>query len=173
MTLIDLKRDKIWEKQMNTFTLKCLEVAKQKFFTIITVIYILLKLTIVHRSTFFLWVIVEGIILLFLYREASQRYQSIRLMSFSLRYEYQTKVFDLIVTIFIIAHCIVPLSPYRPSSYMLPQKQTPSQTGSQRWAQPAEWCVISTPSTSPPRPFSLWGMATSFRPPPSKSQSSS
>lgn len=38
------------------------------------------------------------------------RYQSFRLMSFSLRYEYQTKVFDLIITIFIIAHFIVSIA---------------------------------------------------------------
>ena len=114
MTLINLKRDKIWEKQVNTYTLKCLEVCKKKFLTIITVVYILLKLTVFHRCTFFLWIILEGVILVFLYHKASGRYQSIRLISFSLRYEYQTKVFDLIVTIFIIAHCIVSIPLQRP-----------------------------------------------------------
>jgi hypothetical protein len=154
VALIDIKRDKIWERQTNTYTLKCLEVCKKKFFTIISVIYILLKLAVFHRCTFFLWVIVEGAILVFLYHEASRRYQSIRLMSFSLRYEYQTKVFDLVITIFIIAHCIVVLLLLRPSSYSWRPKRALSPTGLQRWARPTEWCATSTPSTSPPRPSS-------------------
>ena len=37
-------------------------------------------------------------------------------MNFSVRYEYQIKVVDLILTLIFTAHFIVPLPPRRPSS---------------------------------------------------------
>lgn len=69
--------------------------------------YFILKLALTNCFNLVPFIILETLVLLNLYREASVRYQCFRLMSFSLRYEYQTKVFDLIMTIFIIAHFIV------------------------------------------------------------------
>jgi hypothetical protein len=57
-----------------------------------------------------------------LYLEASRRYHSLRLMSFSLHYEYHSKLLDMLVTIFIIAHFIVTLFLSRLSCCTLQQK---------------------------------------------------
>jgi hypothetical protein len=64
-----------------------------------------------------------------LYLEASKIYESLRLMSFSIHYEHQSKVMDLLITIFIIAHFIVRLFLLRLSCCTLQQRSTLNRIG--------------------------------------------
>jgi hypothetical protein len=62
------------------------------------------------------WLIFELIVTIMMYLRASELYASIRLISYSLYYEYHSKICDLIITLFIILNFIVSIALARLSS---------------------------------------------------------
>ena len=69
---------------------------------------IILSVNGINRNTIIFYV--ETPCLIVLYFSARKIYESLRYMNFSLRHEYHTKIFDMIMTIFITAHIIVTIS---------------------------------------------------------------
>ena len=69
-----------------------------------------LKIGMLNQKKEAVWIIMEFLALYVQYSKASRLYRSLRLMSYSLHYEYHSKICNLLITLFIILHCVVPLS---------------------------------------------------------------
>jgi len=69
------------------------------------VYFVLLFTPLNTQSTFFLPL--EVLMLIYLYQGAKKYYQFFRILEFILKYEYQSKLADLFITLLTIAHSIV------------------------------------------------------------------
>jgi hypothetical protein len=79
------------------------------------------------------WVIFELIVTIMMYLRASELYVSIRLISYSLYYEYHSKICDLIITLFIILNFIVSIALARLSSCSWSLSWDSKRPGSPYW----------------------------------------
>jgi hypothetical protein len=84
---------------------------------IISIIYLCLCIVGIYDRNNVLWWILEGVNIYFLYGRASELYQELRLKNFALQYEYQFKLFDLMLNLIIIVHMFVLVFLHRQSFY--------------------------------------------------------
>ena len=80
---------------------------KKSYKQLFCVVSYALKISMVDQKTDVFWVIFELIAIYFQYRKVRDLYKSLRLMSYSLHYEYHSKICDLLINLFIILHCVV------------------------------------------------------------------
>lgn len=135
--------------------------------TILPNAYTLLFLTVIvlgkDSSNSLIWFCQEVIGCFLLFRRAKNIYQSFRLTSTALNYEYHLKAIDLLITLFLISHLIVTHPSLRPSASIssLSLKQAKPGFQPSTCTPTLASLAISTRSISPPRLSSLWGTATS------------
>ena len=75
--------------------------------------YLILKILSLDVSSQIYWLLLELPCLFHLFSRASQFYQSFRVMTLSKKYEYHIKSFDLIFSLALLAHIIVPVHLFR------------------------------------------------------------
>jgi len=102
---------KLWKKIKRTCNytnqITIIQITRSVYKNIICIVYLSLKIAEHYKRRSSIWTIIEIVVTYLMYCRASKIYQSLRYMSFSLEYEYQSKVFDLIITLLIIMHFVV------------------------------------------------------------------
>lgn len=145
---------KVWVEAKEGKALAPRAILLKTYNNIVSAVYLCLCIADLYDRSNAVWWLLEGVNIYFLYGRASELYQYLRLKNFALQYEYQFKLFDLILNLIIIAHTFVLPSPLRRSSC------TWLATAATRRAGPlpsacstrASSSNTSTPSTSAPPP---------------------
>jgi hypothetical protein len=98
---------KVWMEIKEGKMLTPRQVILKTYNNIISVIYLCLCIADLYDQSNAVWWLLEGVNIYFLYGRASELYQYLRLKNFALQYEYQFKLFDLILNLIILAHTFV------------------------------------------------------------------
>lgn len=77
-------------------------------------VFLVLKLASLEEKRQHVWVVLEVAAVYLMYSRASRIFESLRFYYFTLQYEYQVKIVDLILKIFIYTHFLVRPSALRP-----------------------------------------------------------
>lgn len=127
-------------------------------------VFLVLKLGALEEKRQHVWVVLEVAAVYFMSQRIVKIFESLRFYYFALRYEYQAKIVDLILKIFIYTHFLVRPVRDRPSRSSWPAAATPPTTGSPPSASTptTRSPSTSTPTTSPPLPSSPSATATSL-----------
>jgi hypothetical protein len=108
---------KLWFQTKEGKYLTYREIILKIYKNIISIIFLCLCIAELYDRSNGIWWLLEGVNIYYLYGRASEFYQYLRLKNFALQYEYQFKLFDLILNLIIIAHTFVLLLLLRQSFF--------------------------------------------------------
>lgn len=94
-------------------TINFREIIASTYSNIISIVYLCICVIGISDKANILWWFLEGFNIYYLYVRASEIYQELRLKNFALKFEYQFKLFDLILNLIILAHIFVLIFLYR------------------------------------------------------------
>lgn len=99
----------ILKNKIRRKTLECspLSFLKNNYRQLICLTAYLLKIILDTPNQSKIWILFEATSLILVYIRAKELYASLRLISYSLYYEYHSKICDMIITLFLILHTAV------------------------------------------------------------------